>query len=241
MLGKEKGTLDNISVKGWKNGVLVVVPAAAAWDEVVTQIEGKLKEAQDFWKGAQTTLDMGDRAVAHDDLEGLLGLMRGDYGLVPTAVVTTAETTKEAAGKLGLEAHDKLPAPEKKPAPAIAEPAGVSGTASLPLNNALYLKQTVRSGQRVQHDGHLVICGDVNAGAEVLASGDIVVFGTLRGVAHAGSAGDETARIVATNLRPTQIRIGSRIARSPDAGSPPLSKFPEIALVENGEICINPL
>ncbi|MNX58249.1 Septum site-determining protein MinC [compost metagenome] len=229
--------MDNISVKGWKNGVLVVVSPAAAWDEAVQQLEDKLKEAQDFWKGAQTTLDVGDRAVASDDLEGLLGLMRGDYGLVPTAVVTTADETKQAAGQLGLDAHDKLPTPEKKPAPAPVEPAAPA----LPLNNALYLKQTVRSGQRVQHDGHLVICGDVNAGAEVVASGDIVVFGTLRGVAHAGSAGDETARIVATNLRPTQIRIGTRIARSPDAGSPPLSKFPEIALVENGEICINPL
>ncbi|HEY9897604.1 MAG TPA: septum site-determining protein MinC [Pantanalinema sp.] len=229
--------MDNISVKGWKNGVLVVVPAAAAWDEVVTQIEDKLKEAQDFWKGAQTTLDVGERKVPHDDMEGLLGLMRGDYGLVPTAVVTTAAETRSVAGKLGLEAHEKLPSAEKKATPV----AGEAAAPALPLNNALYLKQTIRSGQRVQHDGHLVICGDVNAGAEVVASGDIVVFGTLRGVAHAGSAGDETARIVATNLRPTQLRIGSRIARSPDAGSPPLSKFPEIALVENGEICINPL
>lgn len=233
---KEKETLETISVKGWKNGVLVVVPPQEAWGDVVTQIEGKLKEAQEFWKGAQTTLDVGDRPVATSELEALLGLMRERFGLVPTALVTTLQATKDVAFKLGLETHDKLPVPEKKgpePEPP-AEP-------RLPENNALYLRQTIRSGQRLQHDGHLIISGDVNAGSEVVATGDIVVFGTLRGLAHAGSGGDETARIVATNLRPTQLRIGSRIARSPDQGTPPLSKHPEIALVENGEIHISPL
>lgn len=135
------------------------------------------------------------------------------------------------AEEQGLEAWEKLPIPEKKPTPEVP----------LPPHNALYVRQTVRSGQRLEHDGHLVICGDVNAGAEIFATGDIVVFGTLRGVAHAGAKGDEGARIVATNLRPTQLRIATRIARSPDQGSPPLSKFPEVALVEEGEIHISPL
>ncbi len=229
--------MESISVKGWRNGVLVVVPPEEAWDDVVSQIEGKLKEASDFWKGAQTTLDMGDRPVTEGDLDSLLGLMRGDYGLVPTAVVATIAETREVAGKLGLTAHEKLPVPERKP----GEESQRTPAPALPLNNALYLRQTIRSGQRIEHPGHLVICGDVNAGAEVAATGDIVVFGTLRGLAHAGSAGDETARIVATNLRPTQLRIGTKIARSPDQGAPPLSKHPEIACVENGEIHINPL
>ncbi|HEY9855398.1 MAG TPA: septum site-determining protein MinC [Stenomitos sp.] len=229
--------METISVKGWRNGVLVVVPPKESWGDVVAQIEGKLKEASDFWKGAQTTLDVGDRPVSQGDLDSLLGLMRGDYGLVPTAVVATEPATREIAGKLGLAAHEKLPVPEKKP----GEESQRTPAPALPLNNALYLKQTIRSGQRLEHIGNLVICGDVNAGAEVAATGDIVVFGTLRGLAHAGSGGDETARIVATNLRPTQLRIGTKIARSPDQGAPPLSKHPEIACVENGEIHINPL
>lgn len=229
--------MESISVKGWRNGVLVVVPPIEAWEDVVSQIEGKLKEAADFWKGAQTTLDVGDRPVTEGDLDSLLGLMRGNFGLVPTALVATVPETREAAQSLGLTAHEKLPVPEKKP----GEVSQRTPAPDLVTNNALYLRQTIRSGQRVEHAGHLVICGDVNAGAEVAATGDIVVFGTLRGLAHAGSGGDETARIVATNLRPTQLRIGSKIARSPDQGAPPLSKHPELAVVENGEIHINPL
>lgn len=231
-----------ISVKGWRNGVLLVVPPEESWSAVVDQLEGKLKEAQDFWKGAQTTLDVGDRPLEAADLEALVGKLKEGYGLVPTAVVATTPETRTLADKLGLEAMEKLPVPERSERKVLVESAPEPAPEPKgPVSNALYLKQTVRSGQRIEHPGHLVICGDVNAGAEIVAQGDIMVFGTLRGVAHAGSSGDETARIVATNLRPTQLRIASRIARSPDEGTPPLSKFPEVALIENGEIHISPL
>ncbi len=226
-----------IAVKGWRNGLLLVLPSDGAWTEVVTGLEEKLEEAKTktFWQGAQTTLDLGDRPVSEPELETLIGRLKGDYGLVPMAIVAAYAPTRDGASKLGLTIHEKLPAPEK---PDKAEKAEAP---QFPPNNALYLRTTVRSGQRLQHDGNLVIAGDVNAGAEVVAGGDIVVFGTLRGVAHAGSTGDESARIIATNLRPTQIRIAGLIARSPDAGAPPLSKSPEIASIKDGEIHISPL
>jgi len=229
-----------IAVKGWRNGLLLVLPSEGPWPEVITGLEGKLEEAKTktFWQGAQTTLDLGDRPVSEPELEELIGRLKGDYGLVPMAIVAAYAPTREGASKLGLTIHDKLPALEKTEK---VEKAEQPEAPQFPPNNALYLRQTIRSGQRLQHDGHLVISGDVNAGAEIVAAGDIVVFGTLRGVAHAGSAGDEGARIIATNLRPTQIRIASLIARSPDAGAPPLSKSPEIASIKDGEIHISPL
>jgi septum site-determining protein MinC len=229
-----------IAVKGWRNGLLLVLPAEGPWTEVISGLEEKLEEAKTktFWQGAQTTLDLGDRPVSEPELDALIGRLKGDYGLVPMAIVAVDAPTRDGASKLGLTSHDKLPAPEK---PEKADKTEKVEAPQFPPNNALYLRQTVRSGQRLQHDGHLVISGDVNAGAEVVAAGDIVVFGTLRGVAHAGSTGDEGARIIATNLRPTQIRIASLIARSPDAGAPPLSKSPEIACIKDGEIHISPL
>jgi septum site-determining protein MinC len=91
-----------------------------------------------------------------------------------------------------------------------------------------------------------VICGDVNAGAEVVAAGDVVVFGTLRGLAHAGCFGDESARILAFSLRPPQLRIAGHIARAPEDGGrgaaapAPGARNPEVARIENGEIQISP-
>ena len=90
-----------------------------------------------------------------------------------------------------------------------AVPVGVS---------TLYHRGTLRGGQALHNLGNLVVIGDVNPGAELVASGDIVVFGALRGVAHAGAQGDRSARVIALELAPTQLRIATVIA-SGDAGT----------------------
>lgn len=98
---------------------------------------------------------------------------------------------------------------------------------------------TLRSGQRIETDHSIVIFGDINSGAEVVAGGDIIVLGTLRGVAHAG-AYDETGGgrvIFALNLQPTQLRIGMVISRSSNDSS---QRTPEIAKVEDGMIVVEP-
>ncbi|HMX45240.1 MAG TPA: septum site-determining protein MinC [Candidatus Obscuribacter sp.] len=91
-----------------------------------------------------------------------------------------------------------------------------TATAIQKLPQVLYVKQTLRSGQTVSHKGDLVIVGDVNPGAEIMAEGDITVWGSLRGIAHAGIGGNTEAEIRALNLQPIQIRIAHAIARSPD-------------------------
>ncbi|MBX7138526.1 MAG: hypothetical protein K1X83_11140 [Oligoflexia bacterium] len=97
---------------------------------------------------------------------------------------------------------------------------------------------TLRSGQKIETEHSLVIFGDVNSGAEIVAGGDIVVLGTLRGVAHAG-AYDETGGgrgIFALSLAPTQLRIGSIISRGSSEGQ----RAPEIARVEANMIVVEP-
>jgi septum site-determining protein MinC len=79
---------------------------------------------------------------------------------------------------------------------------------------------TVRSGQIIEHDGDIVIIGDINPGGQVLATGDIYVMGTLRGLAHAGCRGNERAIIAAVFFQPTQLRIHDVISRSPDNREP---------------------
>ncbi|MFW5719255.1 MAG: septum site-determining protein MinC [Halanaerobium sp.] len=83
-------------------------------------------------------------------------------------------------------------------------------------SEAVIINRTLRSGQRVKHQANVVIVGDVNPGAEVIAGGDIIVFGRLRGVVHAGAGGSKDSQVAALKLDPTQLRIASLIARSPD-------------------------
>ncbi|HTD33073.1 MAG TPA: septum site-determining protein MinC [Candidatus Elarobacter sp.] len=103
--------------------------------------------------------------------------------------------------------------------------------------STLYHRGTLRGGQALHNLGNLVVIGDVNPGAELVASGDIVVFGALRGVAHAGAQGDRSARVIALELAPTQLRIATLIATS-DAGPKP--RGPEHASIADERIVVVP-
>jgi septum site-determining protein MinC len=81
-----------------------------------------------------------------------------------------------------------------------------------------------------------VVVGDVNPGAELVATGDIVVFGSLRGTAHAGAQGDATARVFALELAPTQLRISTYIAA--DDGGRRRTREPEVAFVDGDRIAL---
>lgn len=106
-----------------------------------------------------------------------------------------------------------------------------------------YIKQTIRSGQVIDYEGHVVIVGDCHPGSEIKAKGDITVWGVLSGIAHAGSEGNEKARIRALNMNAIQLRIANCYARRPDALNVVLvektnSFTPEEARIINGEIVI---
>ena len=97
---------------------------------------------------------------------------------------------------------------------------------------------TLRSGDHLEVEGSLLVLGDVNPGARVSARGDVRVWGRLRGVAHAGSGGDQRARIVALQLRPLQLRIADAVARGPEDLPP--AGFCEQAILIQGSISIEP-
>ncbi|MBV9409800.1 MAG: hypothetical protein JO164_13310 [Candidatus Eremiobacteraeota bacterium] len=113
-------------------------------------------------------------------------------------------------------------------AAARAVPVGVS---------TLYHRGTLRGGQALHNLGNLVVIGDVNPGAELVASGDILVFGALRGVAHAGAQGDRAACVVALDLNPTQLRIATAIASGEPVGT---ARGPEHASIVDDRIVVVP-
>lgn len=101
---------------------------------------------------------------------------------------------------------------------------------------AKILPKTIRSGQRIEYEGHVVIKGDLNPGAEVVATGDIIVLGVLRGIAHAGAGGDESAEVIAFEFQPVQLRIAGLIARPPEKAE--RTNRPEVARIRDGAIVV---
>ncbi|BAY94307.1 septum site-determining protein MinC [Tolypothrix sp. PCC 7601] len=96
-----------------------------------------------------------------------------------------------------------------------------------PLADALYLEMTVRSGVEIRHAGSVIILGDLNPGGIVVADGDILVWGRLRGIAHAGASGNRECLIMSLQMEPTQLRIADAVARAPEKS--PTQFSPEVA------------
>lgn len=101
-----------------------------------------------------------------------------------------------------------------------------------------FLRKTIRSGQSIEYPGNLVIIGDVNPGAEIYAAGNIIVFGNLRGIVHAGNNGNDKAIITAFSLQPQILQIANLVTRSPEDGMKP--EYPEVARIKNGNIIVEP-
>lgn len=108
-------------------------------------------------------------------------------------------------------------------------------------NNIEFIETTLRSGNEVKSNGHIVVLGDVNPGAILKAKGNIIVMGKLRGIAHAGIDGNNNAFIAANSLMPNQIRISDIISRAPDNADTVDRITPEKALISNGRIIIERL
>lgn len=103
---------------------------------------------------------------------------------------------------------------------------------------ALVVGKTLRNGQKVVYDGSVVVIGDLNPGAQIVAGQDIIILGACRGVAHAGAYGDQTATITANKIVATQLRIAGVISRSPDGLGKP--DWAEIARIKDGAVVIEP-
>ena len=119
----------------------------------------------------------------------------------------------------------------------------ISGESVRLVSDTALVQRTLRSGQKVSFGGNVVVLGDVNPGAEIIADGHVVVLGALKGTVHAGAAGNEDSFVAALNMAPMQIRIADVLGCSSD--EPPHKKRrpqgPMIAYAEEGRIYMEPI
>tara|TARA_Y100001968_G_C19368819_1_gene723996 strand:+ start:674 stop:1321 length:648 start_codon:yes stop_codon:yes gene_type:complete len=144
---------------------------------------------------------------------------------------STSSKTIVSTGSLGYQSH-------------LSFINSINDTFKINDNNLTFSKTnfhqgTVRSGEYLDSPGDLLILGDVNPGAKVTAEGNIMIWGRLLGIAHAGSKGNSKSTISALQLRPLQLRIAKKIARGPT--EKPQLGIAEQAKIEFEEIIISPL
>lgn len=201
-----------IEFKGTKDGLIIYLNEASEFENIKEQLIEKLEKTKNFFKGARVAAIQG-KSLSKNEEDEIIDIINNQFGMIMVEKEinrTEIESIEENKVFDGLEV-------------------GITK----------FIKNTLRSGAKVEFEGNVVIMGDVNPGAEVKAYGNIIVIGTLRGMAHAGANGNDKAFVTALKLIPTQLRIATYIARSPDS-SFYKPKYPEIALVKNNMIIIEP-
>jgi septum site-determining protein MinC len=208
----------------------VVVPEEEAWSEWLAALQAKIGEQPTFFRGARVILEVGDRQLKTEDLQAAMQILN-EREMTLMGLISSLPETRLLAAEEGLRVL------RTRPGASAARLTDTSGRNAVSGEPAIFIERTLRSGQWVQFAGHVVVIGDVNPGAEITAGGNVVVWGKIRGVVHAGAAGDENAVVCALDLAPMQLRIGQHIARAPEDRDP-AEAVPEKAFVRGERIVV---
>jgi septum site-determining protein MinC len=212
-----------IQIKGLRDGLLITI-GDGEWAALEPALLEQIHTRQSFFQGARIALDVGTQILRVNELVALRDKL-SEQGLSLWAVLSESPTTEKTAQLLGLATRISKPRPEESRQFAVDD----LGNAT-----ALFLTKTLRSGTRIEFPGHVVVVGDVNPGAEIVADGNVLVWGRVRGMVHAGAKGDASAYICALDLSPTQLRIADEVSA---ILKPQANPRPEIAsLNEEGKL-----
>lgn len=191
-----------VRAKGERDRVILHLSEAAPWGEVMEGLKAFLSEGASVLSGMPVLISVGRRDLGLDDVLDLLKVLSAFEGLSVEGIGCEGESTRSLLRRLGLLADSRVGSKAFE----VPRPAASEGQTP----GVLLVKRSVRSGQRVEGEGDVVVLGDVHRGGEVLAGRSIFVWGSLDGMAHAGLSGDGV--VAALRVRGGQVRIGNLVA-----------------------------
>ena len=218
-----------VMIKGQLDGISITLNDGVEFDVLKEDLRKKVSRGRRFFEGSDTAVSFKGRVLTENEEQSLIDIIIGETSMDVTFVKSAGFNTPLAMpGK-----------PERPSVPKIMTlaPPGLNGKES----NTTYYKGGLRSGQSIKYNGSIVIMGDVNPGSEVVAGGNVVVLGALKGMAHAGAHGDNTCYIAALDLRPTQVRIADIISYVPAVAGKKASASPGYAYINHGQVFVAPL
>ena len=177
--------LNNIRIKQTTDEIVLNINVQASNSTIVQELAEKLPKLKEFYQNSNLPIRVTGKLFSESERNILKKMI--------IAEINVDVKFDEASDLLGLHAIKKTFEAE-------------TGT-----SETKYVYNSIRSGNREECAGSIVICGDVNSGAEVIASGNIAILGTLRGVAHAGANGNTKAIITAHTVESTQLRTANLV------------------------------
>lgn len=216
-----------VKIKGSKSGLQLSFAEGAAFAAVRKDIEEKLVSGTGFF--LRGTLVLLPKDAFSETERAQLQKMFHEHGLICRAMNPEAQPTPSEQVRRENE--------QEKQRQAAAQAQAASRKEKV--QEMVVVNRTLRGGQEIRTESSVMVCGNVNPGAQIIAGGSIDIRGTCRGMVHAGAFGDNTAFIIADHLMPTQIRISNLIARSPDEMEK--TERAERASIKEGRIVIEPI
>ncbi len=174
--------INSVSINLKTDEVIIKIEDNAEQDEIILELTKKLKELKKMYKDEKTPIRVTGKILTNKELEEIKELIKKQIDV---------EVRFDTPTTLGLHSITR----------SYKKDVGTSETT--------FHKGSLRSGQKIEVEGSIVIIGDVNSGAEVIAADNIIVIGTLRGLAHAGAKGNKEAIIAASTLDVVQLRISN--------------------------------
>lgn len=211
-------TTPAVQIKGLRDGLLVTL-TGEGWQDQRDLLLAQIDARTSFFHGARLALDIGPLVLGVNEMVELRDLL-SERSVSLWAVISESPKTEKTAQLLGMATRISKPRPEENRKFAVED---------LGEETALFLNKTLRSGTRVEFAGHVVVLGDVNPGAEIIAEGNVIVWGRVRGLVHAGSKGNRKSVICGLDLSAAQLRIAEEISAASTAQKNPR---PEIARID---------
>jgi septum site-determining protein MinC len=231
---------DSVIIKGVRDGLLFILDDDVPFPRILTELVTRINAQPHFFRGAPVTINSGRRILDRPDFDVLYKMLTRNGMKIQSFVSLSAQARMVAesygvasrppsfaAGDAGMSLG---PRDRGTPAPSAASMASAEPASELA--SGLFLRTGLRPGQTLRHEGDVCILGDVDTGADVVADGDIVVWGALRGMVHAGVGGNSGAVVCALQLTPAELSIAGVTARftaplpdDPDSAGPALGRL----------------
>lgn len=219
--------LQPVVIKSSKNGISLVLDDKLSFEELLEEIRKKFVDSEKFFKNAHIAISFEGRALSQEEQFAIIEVIQQCTTITIICILDHDELMDEVMRRR-IGAYEEAHSPQ----------------------TGQFYKGTLRSGQQIESETSMVVLGDVNPGAKVIAKGNIVILGALKGIAYAGAGGDDSCFVAALEMDPVQIKIGDHIGRCADKKEPVKgfrrkakaeASAPQIATVYEQQILIEPI
>jgi septum site-determining protein MinC len=215
-----------VSLQKIRSGLYIILDDKIPFYNLKKEFFKKLKNMDSFIYHTNSVINFGKREMRDTDLKEFIDMTVENFKLNIIKIITKSPELKEIAIKRGFKSEDFLEKSETEFGEKIIN------------EDTLWIRKAVRSGQLIEYRGNIVILSDVNVGARIIAGGNVLVMGTLRGDVWAGKDQGEESVVIASFFEPSQLRIHDTFLLKTDNIQKETDNIPRLAYLKNNAVFV---